>query len=271
MRRNATGTRRRRKKKAAELTSLVDVLFILLFAALVQARGVAAHHDGATPVDEPRDAGTPGDASVEPGDAGMGSDAPIAADAGTTDAIVDDGGPDDGESYHARSLHAARTMASAVGNRPVAVIEITAAGQLTALTYWRDGDEIRRDEMSYPLLYQRPGDDEFEIDYRGKRNERHRLCAIVLDHFTGTTRPASNPGTRTDTAPHTNGAAKPSVDLDPGVVPGVVTSVDISQMVVLITLDAPRSELPWGLRRGLEFDMEECFNDFGGLAIMIRP
>jgi len=260
--------RRRRKKKASELTSFVDVLFILLFAALVQARGVAARDDGPAPTDDPASPASLGDAGVDadPGDGGVAPDAEsgadaMASDANVTDAGLDGGALDDSESYSARSLEIARTMASAVGSQPVAIVEITTTGQLAALTYWREGRELRRDELHYPLLYQRPVDDDFEYDYRGQRNERHRLCAIVRDHFTGASAglsPGLSPG-------------PPDAGADAGATPGVVTSVDISEMVVFITLDAPLAELPWALRRGLEFDAKRCFNDFGGLAILIRP
>ena len=269
--------RRRRKKKASELTSFVDVLFILLFAALVQARGVAARDDGSAPTQIPtddlpdaaalNDAGLDagpedggGGLDAEPGPDAMASDA-SARDALTGDASSEDVGDGDRTSHSARSLEVARTMASAIGNQPVAIVEITATGQLAALTYWREGRELRRDELHYPLLYQRPVDDDFEYDYRGQRNERHRLCAIVRDHFTGASAGLS-PG------PPDAGA---DTGADAGATPGVVTSVDISEMVVFITLDAPLAELPWALRRGLEFDAKRCFNDFGGLAILIRP
>lgn len=226
--------RRRRKKRSSELTSLVDVLFILLFAALIQARGVAAPEFVTETSGEPDHRAAEGsDAAASAPDASVSSDATSPPDALPSDdaAIGDDGT----NSYRARSLRIAGDVASAIGDKPVAVVEIAARGQLEAITFWSNGVEQRRLELSYPLLENVP---DFELDYRGNRNPRHQICAIVRDHLD---EPARDAG------------------------------VSSGEMVVLITMDTPPGELPLALSRGLASDGKRCFNGFHGLAIMIQP
>ena len=237
--------RRRRKKRSSELTSLVDVLFILLFAALIQARGVASSESLDEPGDDP--------AKVIAGEAGGDAGPADAAtpDGVTTDGMTTDGAPPDatatdangkGEtgSYRAQSVRAAETMASAIDGRPVAILEITAAGRLEVITLWIEGVEERRTGLSYPLLEE--GLPKYEVDYRGERNRRHKLCAIVRDHLD-------------------ESLSAPAAD----------AGVAQQEMVVLITLDTPVDDLPLAFSRGLEDDIEQCFNDFQGFAIFIQP
>ena len=274
--------RRLRKKRASELTPLIDVLFILLFASLIQARSVASGENTArssrraedSPTASRFDAGAAAATRGEP-DAGLpDAGLPDASDADPLDASAA------GTSYGARSLLAAQTMASAIGNKPVTVVEIAATGHLEAITYWSQGAITRRDQLNYPLLYEVPGDEsDFEIDYRGEINQRHRLCSIVRDHSGQVSPPGHTGETVQDTG---QSSQHPDADVrqpDPRAVadstPGADRADDsparTSEMIVLVTTDAPYSDLPWALRRGLERDSERCFNGFRGLAILIKP
>jgi hypothetical protein len=166
--------RRRRRKRASELTSLIDVLFILLFASLVQARDTMDR-------EEPADAGPP--------DAGLPDAGP--ADAGPPDAGAPDAGPpdaglgDQGASpatgthrEHARRLSA--LVAGAVHGRDTFVVEVAATGYVVEIRHWRDGALLRRQAVQHRLVAVPPGGLSEFPEYLGMNQPWMRLCPLVL-------------------------------------------------------------------------------------------
>lgn len=166
--------RRRRRKRSSGLTSLIDVLFILLFASLVQARHSMER-------DEPADAlvvdaGLPDAGPAAEPDAGP-------ADAGPPDAAP---GPDDGGASpvtdvhreHARRLSA--LVAGAVHGRDAFVVEVAATGQAVEIRHWREGALIRRQAVQHRLVAV-PADEPSEFpEYLGENQPWQRLCPLVL-------------------------------------------------------------------------------------------
>lgn len=159
--------RRRRRKRAAELTALIDVLFILLFAALIQARGAGSAEP--VPVAPARvDAGA-ADASVP--------DAP-AADVAPADAAPADAAPLRTHIDQAREL--AMTVARAVRGQPVYIAEVGARGELLVITRFVDGREGRRDLMQQPLVrVVPPAESDQELSYIGQEDPGQMVCSLV--------------------------------------------------------------------------------------------
>lgn len=224
--------RRRRHKRASELTSLIDVLFILLFASLVQARNSMQR-------DEPADtlvvdAGLP-DAGPDAGPPDAGP-----ADAGPVDAGDAAPGPDDGGVVRATSPHRARarrlaaTVASAVQGGDVFVVEVAAAGYATEIERWRDGARLDRQVVQHRLVDVPPNHSSEYPAYLGENRPWQRLCSVVLGSL-----PQPQP--------------------------------DLSGAVVFIIVDVPLEDLPLGLRDGLVEDAGRCRLDTGGIAILLDP
>jgi len=137
----------RRSQRYSSLTSLVDVLFILLFASLVQQRRLAA----ATADAEPTLEGEP-------------------AEAAPPDAGVPPGQPD---SEPAVDLHAAaRAIAARLDTKEVVFVAVDADGHVISV---ESGDQTR--EVHLPLL--RQTDDARVVVYDAYDNARARLCRVV--------------------------------------------------------------------------------------------
>lgn len=163
--------RRRAHKRSAQLTPLIDVLFIMLFAALIQARGHSARPEpGAASADAgPPDAG--------PADAGVADAGP---DAAALDASLDAGpGP-----HLAQSRRVAEIVARAVRNRDAFVVEISAGGEVLSMKRWSGGEIIQRDNRREGLLRPPlPGEPVDEMVYRGVRKDDMRICSLVHARF----------------------------------------------------------------------------------------
>ncbi|MEM9492088.1 MAG: hypothetical protein AAGC55_23275, partial [Myxococcota bacterium] len=96
--------RRRRKRRAAELTPLIDVLFILLFAALIQARGATLHSSSAA---------ASADKAAEPTDGSLTDAAAQTQDEPPGDAaVLDSAELDEGDDSGARPERDALGVAS---------------------------------------------------------------------------------------------------------------------------------------------------------------
>jgi hypothetical protein len=168
--------RRRRRKRSSELTSLIDVLFILLFASLVQARDTMDREEPADTL--VLDAGSP--------DAGPDAGPPDAGppDAGPPDAQPDARPGDDGTSpadthrEHARRLSA--VVASAVQGVDVFVVEVAAAGYAVEIRRWRDGALLHRQAMQHRLVDVPPNHSSENPAYLGENQPWQRLCPLVL-------------------------------------------------------------------------------------------
>lgn len=219
--------RRRRRQHAAELTPLIDVLFIVLFAALIQARVAMERAPAArTPIDA-----APTDAA--PADAGPTDAAP--ADAGPSDAGSRDAAPDAQSAHLARALAVAGEVARAAKHRDVFIVELDRDGVITAMSRWRDGQELRRDLMRERLLRSvLPVESGLEVVYRSAADPSLRICPLVRARF----------------APD---------------------APDLAQALVLVVVDAPRAELPLALDHALEAYVRDCFGQAGGVAILFDP
>jgi hypothetical protein len=166
--------RRRRRKRSSELTALIDVLFILLFASLVQARDsverqVRDHTSAAVADAAVPDAGPPTDAA--PADA---PGAPVADAASAPDASPP-------PAYRRRAQQLSALVAGAVHGRDAFVIEVTAPGYLVELRHWRDGALLRRQALQHRLIETVPPEESNEeVRYLGATQPDQRICPLVL-------------------------------------------------------------------------------------------
>lgn len=137
----------RRRQRYSSLTSLVDVLFILLFASLVQQRRLAANPAHAEPALE-----------AEPAEA-----AP--PDAGALPPAADSESPAD---PHA----AARAIAGRLDTKEVVFVAVNNDGDIFSV---ESGDQTL--EVHLPLL--RQTDDTRVVVYDADENAQARLCRVV--------------------------------------------------------------------------------------------
>jgi hypothetical protein len=223
--------RRRRRKRSSELTALLDVLFILLFASLVQARYSVERQvrdqtsapvvaDAAVP-----DAGTPMDA------------APADAPSPEVDDAAESLAPDAAEPppYRQRGQQLSTLIASALHGREAFIVEVTAPGYLAALGHWRDGALLRRQPLQHRLVETVPPEEsDEEVRYLGDTQPSQRICPLVLAQL----------------------QPQPS---------------DLARALVVITIDAPLAGLTRALRDGLARDAALCFQDAAGIAILLDP
>ena len=224
--------RRRRRKRSSELTSLIDVLFILLFASLVQARDTMDREPADTLV---VDAGLPdaGPADAVPPDA-------VPPDAQPPDAVPPDAHSSDDGTSPATDTHRERVrrlsavVASAVQGVDVFVVELAATGNAVEIRRWRDGALLRRQAVQHRLVDVPPNHSSEYPEYLGVTQPWLRLCPLVLA-----------------------GLAQPQPDL--------------GRALVVITVDAPLDDLSRALRDGLKRDAALCLQDAGGIAILLDP
>lgn len=232
--------RRRRRARGGQLTPLIDVLFIVLFASLIQARQRVDHARAATapvPAEEPNAAAAPiegPDAPSAPADAAARSDAvdaaaplPPTTDADSTaDAAADSDSTADADSaYRARVRQLSTTIAAATREREIFVAEVAQSGHLVELQRWRDGAMLASRRLHHRLV--RPW-----LDFTGPEQPQQRLCAIV--------------------------AAQQQPPSD-----------DLGQALVVIHTDAPLEDLPRAQRSGLARDAAMCFQDARGVGLLL--
>jgi len=224
--------RRRRRKRSSELTSLIDVLFILLFASLVQARDTMDREPVDTLV---VDAGLP---DAGPADAGAPDAGP--PDAGPPDAGPPDAQPGDDETspatgmYRERARRLSAVMAGAVQGVDAFVVEVAATGYAVEIRRWRDGVLLHRQAVQHRLVAVPPDRSSEFPEYLGVNQPWMRLCPLVLA-----------------------GLPQPQPDL--------------GRALVVITVDAPLGDLSLALRDGLMADAGRCLQDAGGIAILLDP
>lgn len=172
--------RRRRPKRSSELTPLIDMLFILLFAVLVQSQRAGNQASIAAPVSPSSASGpspqTPADAA--PGDSQAMADAARPADGAASLPLK----PADEHIDRARKL--AEVMAQSVKQRDVFVVEVTGQGEIAAMERFSGGMRRRRDQTDYRLLRPvLPGQSDAELRYLGDAEPASRLCPLVKQHF----------------------------------------------------------------------------------------
>lgn len=230
--------RHRRRRRAAELTPLLDVLFILLFATLVQTRHAAEGGAPAGMSDAGVDAASAADAGIV--DAGPA--------AGAADADRGDAGASDAGGHETRAHRRAALIAGSVRYRDVLVVEVSAAGDVVGRARWRDGVLLSKERLHHRLLREVPPEEsDMGIEYRGDSRPEHRLCQIALASIDLATPDLATP------------------DL---AAPDLATP-DLDRALVVIVADTPLGELPLALRDGLLRDAGRCFDNAGGVAILI--
>lgn len=228
--------RRRRQRRAPELTPLIDVLFILLFASLIQARSAVKESRAqraedpivATAADESTDAG--------PVDAGPADAGPV--DAGPLDARTGDAGPVDASApapepeHLLRSRSLATTMVQSVRERSSFVVEIRSDGYVTSIARWLDGQEMTRERAAHRLIVPvLPHQSDAELSYLGT-GHAGRLCPWIRSR------------------------ADAQADTD---------------LLIFVILDVPIDDLPLALSRGLKEDLSDCFDIARGVVIFVQP
>lgn len=189
---------RRRRPRYSELTSLLDVLFILLFASLIQAAGVvsAAERDREPP---PRPPPQP-----EP--------RPVAA------------------SHTELRQRALDEIAESVRARAVVYAHVSPDGALRSVDHELDG-ELRALDIGAPLV-ERVADPDVGLAYLADRSPELRLCTRIR------------------------------------VILGLP---DLDNRLVVVALAAPVADHPVALVDGLRADIDRCFADEGGIAVLIPP
>lgn len=225
---------RRRAPQYSSLTSLMDVLFILVFASLAQAAGTvhAARAAAATqPARIPADAGAP-----DAGSARAAADArsPIPADAtrraGMLASGATDGGGDTIADTDARlRQRAIAELQRSLRDRNAIIARIAKTGMLTSIDVDENG-ETQRVHVGVPLI-ERVADPDVGTAYLGDRAPELRLCAIVRAQLE---RP------------------------------------DLGGDLVVIVPDVPLADLTVALVRGLRQDEERCMTD-NGIGVLVDP
>ncbi len=212
------------------------MLFILLFASLVQARDTIDRGDLADTL--VMDAGLPdaGPADAGPPDAGPPDAGPPDAgppDAGPPDAQAGDDGTSPATGMHReRARRLSAVVAGAVQGVDVFVVEVAATGYAVEIRRWRDGVLLHRQAVQHRLVDVPPNHSSENPAYLATNQPWQRLCPLVL---------ASLP--------------QPQPDLGQG--------------LVLIIVDAPLGDLSLALWEGLKYDAAQCRQDAGGIAILL--
>lgn len=230
--------RRRTPVRYSSLTSLLDVLFILLFAALIHAAASVERARGHA--DElGDDAGGDPDAAppAPPRDAGPAPGADIAAD-------VDD----DARSPTRRQLYdeARRELSRAIDDRRALYARVSPSGTLASIagahvdggggaegiagTVEATGEDAEL-ELGVPLL-ERVSDADRGAVYLGERIPDLRVCTIVREQL---------------------------------------GRENLEEALVIIAPEVPIADLEVALVRGLRQDQERCLRDEGGLAVVVDP
>jgi hypothetical protein len=157
--------KRRPAPRYSSLTSLLDVLFILVFASLVQS---AALVEGAAaePVEaEQADDEAPAVVSEDP-DAGV----PSIVD---EIEVVRDAALDHGE----LADRAVAELTESLRQREVLFARVSREGTITAIERV-DGEQVSGLELEVPLLARVP-DPDVAVRYLGERNPELRVCSVV--------------------------------------------------------------------------------------------
>lgn len=141
---------RRRGVRYAELTSLLDVLFILVFASLVQAAALVKK-------------------AREP------AASPPPARAATSPTLPRPGLP---PSRAAVRRQAAARLLDLLRKRGIIYVRVSAAGVLTAVEVEDEGGRVRAQRLRIPLV-QRVADRDVGLVYLGDRNAGLRICSLV--------------------------------------------------------------------------------------------
>lgn len=164
--------RRREPIRYSSLTSLLDVLFILLFAALIHAAAsVEQAHSSA-------------ERSAHEASAGPAPDAgPTAPDAGALRPALDAGTGDVDPSREQLYRQALSELARAIEEQSVTYARVSAEGHLISIQRDEVGAGSEGDvELGVPLLERVPDPDQGVV-YLGERASELRICTLVRRHL----------------------------------------------------------------------------------------
>lgn len=166
-------SRNRRLVRYAELTSLVDVMFILMFATIIQVTALS---------EDARARAVP--ASTRAAAQNTARAVPRAA----PDASVNPGRTPTA-TYESDRARALRDLTTAIGGRRVVVVRVSEGGTVASIEQ-SVGGRPDRAGLSVPLLA-RVADPDVVLTYLGDRSPELRVCGIVR---------AALPGRRLDDA-----------------------------------------------------------------------
>lgn len=158
---------RRTRVRYSELTSLLDVLFIVVFAALVQASGLVARARRAPQKEPPKRTQATSARPATPAlDAGIPADVAAATRA-----------PRPLDPKVLRRLAASAVVAASLRSGVVLRVQVSAAGRITHLTVKTGGRE-RSVAVDIPLLERVP-DPNVGVAYLGHKSAALRVCTAV--------------------------------------------------------------------------------------------
>ncbi len=215
------------------MTSLVDVLFVVVFASLVSTVGMVRRADETTP-DTARAA-----LPTTTAPSGRASNAASAlpppppsappSAAGESAASVEPRAravPEEAARLRDRAL---AQLTRALAKRRAHFVRITSNGQVVAIES-EGGAGLERRAVAVPLVA-RVADPDVVLEYLGDRSAELRLCAVLVREL--------------------------GVD-------------DLEEELVIIAPEAPLGELPVALASGLVRDVERCATQ-RGLAVLVGP
>ncbi len=230
-------SRRKAPLAPSSLTSLVDVLFILVFAALVQRSSVAT-------------------GAQREGDQAAAAGAEIATEEREPEPVA---APRWRPPPQVEALRQAAIsqFAASLQERPAIIARVSARGVLTSIevasggvadaltagagaagSTSRGGDGRRALAMELPLL--EPVEDaDIGVGYVGDRDERQRLCAVIAARLSGTT--------------------------------GTAGPYSLARALVVIAAEAPLADLMVALVSGLRRDVTHCLIAHQAAAVLLDP
>lgn len=159
-----------RARPASSMTSLVDVLFVVVFASLVSSVGMV-RPTSEEDVPAAPSAAAPSAAAAAPSAAAIPSAAP--APSVSTRPIPKP--PPDAARLRERAIE---SLSRTLGARRAHFVRVSAEGQVTAIES-EGADGLERKSVTVPLLA-RVTDPDVVLEYLGDRSPELRICALML-------------------------------------------------------------------------------------------
>jgi len=160
----------RHRKRIPELTSLLDTLFILVFAALIQAR---AGSEGEAAAEEQRAE----EAAAEEAPADAAADAGGADDAG---AAAPDAGAEAvaARAERERIARATARFVGAIRNQGTILVVVSGEGYIASITQQTPEETLPPEELKIKLLRDSE-DPDVRLVYRGHEGKENRVCEVA--------------------------------------------------------------------------------------------
>jgi len=157
-------TRQRRPVRYAELTSLIDVMFILLFAATIHASATGEPSAPAARIAARGASSHTGTGTARPGATRLAPDASAIAAPRSRD-------------FDADRERALSELARGLTVRPVVVARVSPEGAVVAIEH-SVGGRVEHLSLAIPLVA-RVSDPDIVLSYLGDRSRELRVCGIV--------------------------------------------------------------------------------------------